>query len=248
MSILGTSALRAAWSPPCGPATSRVRIDLYGSGSITVRRECEAAFRALNDCLRRHNYRTRKADTGAYNCRRITGGTGYSLHAYGIAADINWQTNPYGPRLVTDMPKAMRDDIKALRTNNGKQVFGWGGDYRTNHDAMHWEVVCTPADIATGIAGSAPAAPAPAPRPFRTFAKDATDAGIYAKGGQPTQVSDLQRLLGVKQDGIYGPLTIGAVVAFKTKAAWTTADGKKNDRTSTVDARFFDALRNLGKR
>lgn len=87
----------------------------------------------------------------------------------------------------------------------------------------------------------------PAPRPFRTFAKNATDAGIYAKGGQPTQVSDLQRLLGAKQDGIYGPKTVAAVVAFKTKAAWTTADGKKNDRTSTVDARFFDALRNLGK-
>lgn len=149
--MLTTAQLRAAWGPACRPSSTRVTIALHGAGRITVDRRCEPAFRALNACLVAHDYRTRRADTGAYNCRRITGGTGYSLHAYGIAADLNWQTNPYGRNLVTDMPPAMRAAIKAIRTRNGVRVFGWGGDYRTNKDAMHFEVVCRPSDLATGI-------------------------------------------------------------------------------------------------
>ena len=151
MTILNTSALRRAWDPPC-----KAKTDLF-----------LPAYRALDAWLRHHGYEPRKADTGAYNCRKITGGTGYSLHAYGpgdkftfwngtqrataLAVDINWTTNPYGRTLKTDMPTAMVADIKKVRTVNGKQVWGWGGDYRTNKDAMHFEIVCAPADLATGI-------------------------------------------------------------------------------------------------
>lgn len=98
------------------------------------------------------------------NCRKITGGTGYSLHAYGIALDICWNTNPYGPVLKTDMPPAMVDEILAIRTNNGQQVWGWGGNYRGNKDAMHFEIVCTPGDIRTGIGGG-PGVSTPIPAP-----------------------------------------------------------------------------------
>lgn len=144
-----TSHLRRAWAPPCtGPYAT---ISLYGTGRITVRAGTGDAWLALNECLLAHDYETRKADTGAFNCRKITGGTGYSLHAYGIAADLNWTTNPYGRRLVTDMPPAMVDAIKRLRTRNGHPVFRWGGDYTGNKDAMHFEIVCDPADLATGI-------------------------------------------------------------------------------------------------
>jgi hypothetical protein len=48
---------------------------------------------------------------GAYNCRAITGGTDYSLHAYGIAGDFWWDLNPYGSTLVTNMPQGMVDEI-----------------------------------------------------------------------------------------------------------------------------------------
>ena len=87
------------------------------------------------------------------NCRAITGGRAYSLHAYGIAIDINWQSNPYGPVLVTDMDPAMVAAILSIRTNGGAQVWRWGGSYRGNKDGMHFEVVCTPAELATGIRG-----------------------------------------------------------------------------------------------
>lgn len=166
MTGLSTTALRRVWAPACtGPFT---RIDLHGEGRISIRAGTEDAWHALNACLIGHDYRTRRADTGAYNCRKITGGTGYSLHAYGIAADLNWQTNPYGPTLVTDMPAEMVDAILRIRTRNGVAVFRWGGNYRTNKDAMHFEIVCTPADLSTGIdsttvPGTQPTPPTPDP-------------------------------------------------------------------------------------
>lgn len=147
-------------------ATSTLR-NLYAPACSRKGRLYLAAYHALDTVMHRHGYRPRAGVTGAYNCRKITGGTGYSLHAYGVgdiftfwtgvrcatslAVDINWDTNPYGPRLVTDMPRAMIDDILAIRTNSGAQVFRWGGYYRGNKDAMHFEIVCSPTDLATGI-------------------------------------------------------------------------------------------------
>ena len=150
---LTTSQLRRAWGPAKKPR---------GATFID-------AYQALDDVLRRWKFDAGKGDTGAYNPRPITGGTDWSLHAYGpgdeftfwwgskvttaLAVDIDWQNNPYGPRLVTNMSRAMVDEIEAIRTVNGKQVWSWGGDYSGNKDAMHFEIVCTPDDLATGIAG-----------------------------------------------------------------------------------------------
>ena len=246
--ILGTASLRSLWAPAC-----KAKGDVY-----------LAAYRALDACLKAHGYAPRAKDTGAYNCRRITGGTGYSLHSYGpadrftfwngvriataLAFDLNWTTNPYGKRLVTDMPPAMRTAIKAIRTNSGKQVWGWGGDYRTNLDAMHWEIVCSPKDLATGIdprtvPGYKPPVPAN-PGKWQQFAKGATDAAIHAKGGKDNQVSELQMLLKMlgffrsNVDGSYGPITTSAVIAAKDAYRWP-------DRSSLIDAPFMLKLRTL---
>jgi len=168
--MLSTTALRREWGPQCFPSSRAVRIDLHGEGRIYVRPEVVPAFRALDAVLVRHGYRTRRADTGALVCRRITGGTGVSLHGLGIAVDLNWLTNPYGRRLVTDMSPAMVADIKRIVTVDGVRVFGWGGDYRSVKDAMHWEIVCTRAQLARGIRGQAgpakPTPPAPPEEPF----------------------------------------------------------------------------------
>lgn len=149
--MLTSTQLRVAWSPRCtGPWA---RVALNGSGVVSVRPAIVDAVKALNKILVKYNYRTRSGDTGAYNCRRIAGTSRYSLHAYGIALDINWTTNPYQRTLKTDMPRAMVSEIKALRTGNGRQVWGWGGDYSGSKDAMHYEIVCRPSDISTGIRG-----------------------------------------------------------------------------------------------
>lgn len=147
-----TSDMRRAWGPACtGPWA---RLSLYGDGVVTVKALTVPAWETLSHILKKHKYKTRRADTGAYNCRFITGGKGYSLHAYGIAVDINWQSNPYGPTLVTDMPIRMIEEIEAVRTVSGARVFRWGGRYAGNKDAMHFEIICPPADIVSGIASS----------------------------------------------------------------------------------------------
>jgi len=180
------------------------KVSLYGEGQVTVHSAILKAVAALNACLERHRYRTRKADTGAYNCRKITGGTGYSLHAYGIAIDINWQSNPYGSRLITDMPAAMVADIKAIRTNNGKQVWRWGGDYTGNKDAMHFEIICHPLDLTTGIKG--PVQPAPKedddmPAAIVHFKKDGKTHVYSVSGVYASWLKDKAAIDGAKMFG-----------------------------------------------
>lgn len=153
-----TQQLRELYKPPC-QVTNRV-------GALE-------AWQAFDEWLRAFDYAARPGDTAFRNCRRITGGTGYSLHAYffngviafwnwvrdglgrsigiGLACDVNWRSNPYGPRLVTDMPRAMVDGICAIRTNSGAVVFRSGVYYSGNKDPMHYEIVASPAELATGI-------------------------------------------------------------------------------------------------
>ena len=144
-----TAELRILWAPACTPPFARYT--LHGGGVVTVDVLVVDALKALNAVLIDWDYRTRRADTGAYNCRTITGGRSYSLHAYGIAVDLNWSTNPYGHHLITDMPIGMIEDIEGIRTAGGVQVWRWGGRYSNNKDAMHFEVVASPAELARGI-------------------------------------------------------------------------------------------------
>jgi hypothetical protein len=158
------------------------RVDYLGGGACWVDSRCEEAFKALAQVMRHYGYACGPLDTGAYNCRAITGGTGFSLHAYGIAGDHNWLDNPYGARLVTDMPPAMVAAIRAIRTKAGLAVFRWGGDWdwnpatgHTAYDAMHYEVNVSPAELAVGIdwttvAGSTPPPPPPIPEDDMTEA------------------------------------------------------------------------------
>ena len=144
-----TAELRILWAPAC--TAPFARLNLYGEGVVTVDVLIVDAVKALNAVLIDWDYRTRRADTGAFNCRRITGGSRYSLHAYGIAIDVNWSTNPYGRTLVTDMAIGMIEAIEGIRTAGGVQVWRWGGRYSNNKDAMHFEVVASPAELARGI-------------------------------------------------------------------------------------------------
>jgi len=49
------------------------------------------------------------------------------------------------------MTRDMIDDVLAIRTNNGKRVFGWGGNWTTRKDTMHFYVDVPPGDLASGI-------------------------------------------------------------------------------------------------
>ena len=70
---------------------------------------------------------------GCWNVRYKRTATGeVSMHALGLAVDINADTNPLGPTLVTDMPPAFVDAFRA-------QGFTWGGDFQGAKDAMHFQ-------------------------------------------------------------------------------------------------------------
>lgn len=175
-----TSAqLRQLWRAFECDESRLVRIP-FGPDSIRVAAPAVAAFERLAGILLIHGYEIRPADTDSYNCRTITGGSLKSLHAYGIALDVNWQTNPWRdhpgtrpPRFShavtqaeraadvaagtadTDMTAAMIADIEAIATVDGLRVFKWGGHFGTLKDAMHFELDVGPEELARGLRPSA---------------------------------------------------------------------------------------------
>lgn len=89
-------------------------------------------------------------NTSAFNCRPVTGGGSWSEHSYGTAIDINPVQNPYvrGP---TVLPAAGSDYLDRSNVRPGMVVrpgpvtdaftamgWGWGGDFRTLRDYMHF--------------------------------------------------------------------------------------------------------------
>ena len=89
-------------------------------------------------------------NTSAYNCRRTTGGTGWSEHAYGRALDLNPVQNPY-VRRTTVLPAAGRAYVDRTRPRPGMVLAGdvvvraftavgwaWGGSYTSLKDYQHF--------------------------------------------------------------------------------------------------------------
>lgn len=214
-----TAQLRQVWAPPCTAPT--VVRDLVPGIRISIDPRSVEAFSALGCVLQAHGYQVRRDDTGAYDCRAITGGSGHSLHAYGIATDINWNSNPYRAdnRLVTDMSPAMIEGVRRIRTRGHHPVFRWGGDYRTVKDAMHFEVVASPDELATGIDWHT------VRQPERDPSSPATWPTLHPGDRGPT-VAELQRRLeaGLADDGVYGPNTAAAVRDYQARHG-LTVDG-----------------------
>lgn len=212
----GTSAWREHfWGPGCN-RSQLVTINWMPGIRLTVDRRCEAAFTEMARIIKAHGYQVRPGVTGSYNCRKVTGGRYLSSHAFGVAVDINADTNPYlsGPnrRLVTDMPPAMVRDILAIRTRSGAQVFRWGGDWdgrpdtdHSNYDAMHFEVIATPEEMATGVGG-----------PVEFDIHDPRTWPILKTGSRGSAVAFLQRWLGLQDDGIFGPNTETALLRYQS--------------------------------
>lgn len=132
--------------------------------ATSVADEVRAAFRDLYEAhfpIRRmrtvdvygsDDGRSMAADnTSAFNCRRITGGQGWSKHSYGEAIDINPRENPYvrGSTVLPPEGRAWldRDDERPGMLLDGsmevraftRRDFTWGGDWTTLKDYQHLE-------------------------------------------------------------------------------------------------------------
>jgi hypothetical protein len=89
-------------------------------------------------------------NTSAFNCRPITGGSGFSQHSYGHAIDINTIENPYvrGSRVLPPAGTAYTDraDVRpGMITADGPVVeafsaigWSWGGSWRSLKDYQHF--------------------------------------------------------------------------------------------------------------
>jgi D-alanyl-D-alanine carboxypeptidase len=102
-------------------------------GAVTCHRAMIAPLRRALGLLRREGL-ARLVDRGDYaGCfaaRRIPGSGSLSLHAWGLAADINASENPQG-----SAPRQDRRVVAAFERTG----FTWGGVWPTAPDGMHFE-------------------------------------------------------------------------------------------------------------
>ncbi len=236
---------REAWQHyECNPGA--MTLITFGPRRIRVAPPAADAFRALAAVLISHGYDIRLDDTDSYNCRAIKGGTGKSLHSYGIAVDVNWDTNPFkltpDDRAVrfsakatqqeraqevklgisdTDMTPDMIDDVRAIRANNKKQIFQWGGDWRDRKDTMHFELEVTPADLQSGVDWSTVKQSRSGKAVEISTDEAVPAAGRLMIGARGDDVKQLQSALAQGGfavgaiDGIYGNQTAAAVRLFQ---------------------------------
>jgi hypothetical protein len=181
--------------------------------------------------LQSYGYIVRVA--GCFNCRPNTSNSHIpSNHSWGTALDINPDTNPYSPksvnRLITDMPKPMITAIKKIKTKGygGVQVFSWLGEAITIKDAMHFEIIATPTELASGIDLGLGGTDVNEPTTYPTIRigsqqtkvnkelqKQLNEEGaqlvVDGDFGQRTQAAVLNYQLshGLKADGVVGPAT-----------------------------------------
>ena len=122
--------LEAIYGPHC--SAGQIEVRAFGHSFGFLKAGANALLRAVIDA----------SDTGydvysiwAYNCRPVTGGAGWSAHAWAAAVDINPDKNPYSSsaRLITNMPTAF---VQAFT----RQGFGWGGNWHSIKDPMHFSL------------------------------------------------------------------------------------------------------------
>jgi hypothetical protein len=103
------------------------------SGKATsVNKEYASKFQGIIDYLDGVGYKI--YSLGGYVDRDVRGQPGVkSVHAHGGAIDINPAENPFGSQLITDMPP----EISKVAGDLG---LGWGGNWKSIKDAMHFSV------------------------------------------------------------------------------------------------------------
>ncbi len=166
-----------------------------------------------------------------YAVRNIRGSaTAVSNHASGTAVDLNAPAHPLGVATARTFTSAKAAAVqKILRECDG--VIRWGGNYQGRQDAMHFEVVGSPgqvAALAARIRAPRPAAPRPPAWYHRTL----------QIGSNGPDVAAMQRRFNayggkLVADGVFGPKT-AAIVQRTQHNHRLTADGVVGPNTAAV--------------
>ena len=115
--------------------------------------------RAVAAVMLHFGYAFEETAGGSLSCRKITDGNRTSLHAHGVALDINPSRNRYRISIgliqwgkQTDMSKLMIRALEAILTVSGHRVTEWGGRWTNVKDPMHFQCSkCTRVQLETGI-------------------------------------------------------------------------------------------------
>ncbi len=225
-----------------------------GYVTLKVHPKTRQVWRAVAAVMLAYGYQFRELAGGTLACRKITGGTGTTLHAHGIADDHNPSKNAYRVTAAggliqwgkqTDMPAAMVRAIEAIKLTNGLHPIEWGGRWVNIKDPMHYQLdvlasQLQPVNLATLPAGSWAAylefektpLPTPGPTPSPTPSKGDPMLGLnIGKTGAPLVVSleakTLQAML-VQRGFSVGPSGVDGKAGNDTRAAfhaWKVANG-----------------------
>lgn len=215
---------RQAWGPPCNPDLAPVIID---GKQYLCDRPVVPAFNRLEQIRRKWDFHQNGVDTGFYNCRRMRHDPSlpFSVHAWACALDWDWLQNPAGNKLVTNMPKGMIAELQRMMTRSGAYVFMWGGDWDrsplTGHnyyDAMHWEVIAHPTDLATGIADTTPPQPVMEDTMILRTPARGNDIKLWQTALNEAMVRNGIAVPPLSVDGIFGNVMKAAVAAYQTAA------------------------------
>ncbi|MFX4272911.1 peptidoglycan-binding protein [Propionibacteriaceae bacterium Y1685] len=159
-----------------------------------------------------------------YSYRKVRGGASISNHGSGTAIDCNAPNHPLGKSGT--FSAAQRRNIDAI-VRHCDGVVRWGGNYSGRKDEMHFEINVPQGDARVGRLvrklGGSPTPPPPPPP---------GGGGAYPrikKGSKGAAVTEAQFLLvsrrrSVATDGVFGPKTHAATVAFQ-RANKLVADG-----------------------
>jgi len=117
------------------PGSNLVTYNLFGH-EVSVNQKIVPFLDSVQREVNAANTGYAFTDVQTYNYRSKRGGGGQSLHSWGIAIDINPQSNPYQignwGEPQTDIPQPIIDIFK-------KYGFAWGGDWPGERDPMHFE-------------------------------------------------------------------------------------------------------------
>ena len=196
---------------------------------VYVRREIAPLVATLFEATeKRHGYDIKPGQTWGYAYRPIRGTQTASNHSWGLAVDINSLANPMGATFKSDMPPAM----VAMWWACG---FYWGGWYSRRPDAMHFEYLRRPGDVAADLATArrhlssdgrqVPVLQGPVLRLTHPLHKGErvrwVQERLNAKGASPK----------LTVDGIWGPHTDEAFRAFQKRATSPSMASSGRGRT-----------------
>jgi hypothetical protein len=167
----------SSWRPGCPVTLDQLRyvrlsyVDFGGrrrTGELVVNADAVAAVRSAFGGLYKHRFPIRRMrlvddygasdyasieadNTSAFNCRRATGATRWSQHAYGRAVDVNTIENPYVYANGTTTHTASNpylnrgDHRRGMAYPGGVLVrafahagWGWGGSWPGPTDYQHF--------------------------------------------------------------------------------------------------------------